>query len=216
MRRSPWRTTLATADSPGSVCHVSFVSLNLNFLLSLYSSVTHLQTHISYIPCTNHGYVWRYKERKGFRLLLPHLSSLCDVSVHWGYNCMRLSFCVSRATHLRRHIPRKDGCLPASRPGISLVTSIPYLLHTPGRRGSQLASRQWGKASSGKYTQNTQLRVSHNLLYDVIPSSKAITTNLYGGTNKQYGGVCLLLDVSRLLLYGTATCPLPWWRKNDI
>ena len=131
---------------------------------------------------------------------------------------------------MHRHIPRKDGCLPAGR---GFHWSLPLLTfsskRSAGEADSQLASRQSRKASHGKYTQNTQLRVSHNLLYDVIPSSKGITTNLYGGTNKKYGGVCpcwmfhdyyflvLLLDhfpddgsmsSSRKLIH-TTTIPIP-------
>ena len=166
---------------------------------------------------TTHGYVWRYKERKGFRLHLPLPSSLCDVSGHWGHNCKLLSFCLSGATHMRRHTPRKDGCLPGGR---GFHWSLPLLTFSStrpaGETDSQLVSRQSRKASRGKYTLITQLRISHNFLYDVISWSKGVTTNLNGGTNKQYGGVCPVLDVSRSLLFGATTCPLPWWWKYVI
>ena len=123
---------------------------------------------------TTHVYVWRNKERKGVRLLLPLPSSLCDVSGHWGHNCRHLSFWLSRATHMRRNIPLKDGCLPAGR---GFHWSLPLLTFSSTRPASeadsQLASRQSRKASRGKYTQNTRLRVSHNLLYESYPNQRA-------------------------------------------
>ena len=139
------------------------------------------------------------KKERGFdysyRFLFPCVTS-------GGTGDITADVCLSRATHMRRHIPRKDGCLPASRPRISLVTSPPYLfLNTPGRRGRQSASQPPVKKGES--------RQIYNLLYDVIPSSKGITTNLYRGTNIQYGGVCPVLYVSQLLLYGAASCPLP-------
>ena len=120
-----------------------------------------------------HGYVWRCKERrKGFRLLFPLPSSLCDVSGHWD-----ITAGISLSVFLAQLLPRKHGCLPA---GIS-SGHFPYLTSPDRRPTSLLASKQ---PSVGTNTRiNPQLLVSNiNLLYDVRPSSKGVTTSLYGGT----------------------------------
>ena len=91
---------------------------------------------------------------------------------------------------MRRHIPRKHDCLPAGR---GFHWSLPLLTFSSTRPAaeadSQLACRQTRKASRGKYTQITQLRVSHNLFYVVIPSSKDIPISTAEPTNNMVGFV---------------------------
>ena len=133
-----------------AVFATSIVS-HLHFLFSLYSSVTLFYTHFSYLPCTNHGYVWRYKERKGFRLLFPLPSFLCDVSGHWGHKCRSLSF--SRNTCADKYHAKMAACRPA---GV-FIGHFPSLSSTPharpARQMRQLASRQSRIVSRGKCTQ---------------------------------------------------------------
>ena len=61
------------------------------------------------------------------------------------------------------------------------LPSPPYLPSPTRLSASQLASQERQVVTNAR--KKLQLLVSNNLHYDVIPSSKGITTNLYGGTN---------------------------------
>ena len=88
--------------------------------------------------------------------------------------------------------------MAACRPAGDFIGHFPSL-------PSPAHARPARQSASQPPVKKGESRQIHNLLYDVIPSSKDITTNLYGGKYKQYGGVCPVLDVSRLLLYGVTT-----------
>ena len=149
-----------------------------------------------------HSYVWRYK-KNCFESCL-HFFFLVFRQWTLGHNCRRIS--VSLFTRNTYHA-KMAACQPTED------TSPPYLLfHSPGRRVSLSVSQQTPikkGVSRQIHAKFHHLRVSNILLYDIIHSSKAITTNLYGGTYIQYGCVWSGLLVSRVLLNGDATCTLP-------